>query len=197
MTFAEALAFLQTRKPLRVTISGAIGSGKSTTAERLAKTLEIPRIYVGQMMRDEAKARGLTLDAFNALLEKDDTIDRAMDAKQKEIGQATPRGIFEGRTAWHFIESPDCKIFLDVDPTVSAERIFADPSKSRDLYPTLEAVIAANETRKQNEIARYSRYYGIDIYDLKNYDVVIDTTPLSRDQVFESVVIAIAEFLQK
>ncbi len=197
MTFAEALAFLQTREPLRVTISGAIGSGKSTTAERLAKTLEIPRIYVGQMMRDEAKARGLTLDAFNALLEKDDTIDRAMDAKQKEIGQATPRGIFEGRTAWHFIESPDCKLMLTVDKTVSATRIFNDKTGNRDLYPTLEAVLEANETRKQNEIARYSRYYGIDIYDLKNYDVVIDTTPLSRDEVFETVVIAIAEFLQK
>ncbi len=197
MTFSEALAFLQTHNPLRVTISGAIGSGKSTVAERLATTLEIPRIYVGQMMRDEAKARGLTLDAFNTLLEKDDTIDRMMDAKQKEIGEATLRGIFEGRTAWYFIENTDCRVMLTVDETVSATRIFNDKAGNRDLYPTLEAVLKANETRKQNEIARYSRYYGIDIYDLDNYDIVIDTTPLSRDEVFETVVISIAEFLQK
>ena len=53
-----------------ITISGNIGSGKSTIAKRLAKSLRYPALDVGGMRRAEAKRRGMTLAAFNAWAEK-------------------------------------------------------------------------------------------------------------------------------
>lgn len=195
MTLQEALTILQNTTPLRITVSGDIGSGKSTFTTRLAETLHIPRIYIGGLMREEAKKRGITLDELNALLEKDDTIDRQMDEKQKNASKTTERGIFEGRTAWYFVENPDIRVFLQVDPFISASRIATDKNALRDTYATVEEIMEANQKRKQSEIERYQSYYGIDAYNPANFDVIIDTSSLSIEEVYEKTVIALAEFL--
>lgn len=195
MNVEKALEILKTTSPLRITVSGDIGSGKSTFTTKLAETLEIPRVYIGGLMREEAKKRGITLDELNALLEKDDTIDRQMDAMQKDVSKTTEKGIFEGRTAWYFVENPSVRVFLAVSPLTSATRIATDKNASRDTYQTVEEVMAANEARKRSEIERYQTYYGIDAYNTANFDVIIDTSTLSIDEVFAQTVIAIAEFL--
>ena len=186
---------LKSISPLRITVSGAIGAGKSTFAKRLAQELDIPRMYMGQVMREEAARRGMTLDAFNALLEVDDQVDRDVDAMQVEKGRELARAVFEGRTSWHFIESPDVTLFFTVDPRVAAERIFRDDSALRDQYGSVEEIMAANEKRKANELLRYQTYYGINVYDLDNYDLVIDTSRLTVEEVFQTATARIADFL--
>ena len=196
MNLNEALQFLKTRPKLRITISGDIGSGKSTFGERLAKELDIPRIYIGGLMRQEAKKRGMTLDEFNHLLENDESVDKLMDKLQREQSKTLQRGIFEGRTSWFFVEEPDAKVYLAIDEKTSAQRIWNDKNnKNRDKYGSIEQVLQANRLRKQNEIKRYERYYKIDVYDKSNYDIVIDTGELSKDEAFEKTVIAIAEHI--
>ena len=197
MTFDDALHRLTSPSPLRITLSGDIGSGKSTFGKHLAEALTIPRIYIGGLMREEAKKRGITLDAFNAMLQTDETIDREMDAMQTEVGRQTPRGIFEGRTSWYFIENPDARVYLSVREEVGAERVWGDEDNSaRDTYASLEAVKEANQKRKQSEIDRYQRYYNIDVYNHDNYDIVIDTSERTIDEVYRDTVIAIAEWLE-
>lgn len=196
MTFEEAFAFLQTVTPLRITVSGDIGAGKSTFAKRLAEELGIPRIYVGQLMREEAARRGLTLDAFNALLEKDDSIDRQMDALQGQKAEEIERGVFEGRTSWFFVKNADVRTFFKVDAHQAAGRIWGDSNDLRDTYPSKESLAEANIARKQSEMERFTKYYGINAYDLANFDLIIDTTELDIQGVFETSVIQIAEFLK-
>lgn len=196
MNYQEALDLLKKRETLRITVSGDIGSGKSTFSKHLAEELDIPRIYIGQFMREEAKERGITLDELNKLLEEDDEIDRLMDQKTHEVSKKEEKGIFEGRTAWYFTVKPDAKVFLSVDPDVSAQRIWEEKNDAlRDTYASIDDLKRANKERKKSEEARYHQYYNISAYDKKNFDIVMDTTDLTIDEVFEQTVIAIAEHI--
>ncbi len=197
MTFEESLDQLNQTSPLRITVSGDIGAGKSTFAKRLAETLNIPRIYIGQFMREEAAKRGITLEEFGKLLEQDDAIDREMDAHQQEVARQTPRGVFEGRTAWHFVENPDVKVFIAVSEEQAAKRIFSDKNALRDKYATETEVLEGNKRRKQSEITRYQTYYGIDVYDQSNFDIIIDTSEKTLEEVFQDGILQIAAFLHK
>ena len=177
-------------------MSGDIGSGKSTFSKHLATELDVPRIYIGQFMREEAKARELSLDEFNKLLEEDDEIDRLMDQKTHDASVKEEKGVFEGRVAWHFTVEPNAKVFLSVNPNVSAERIWNEKGDAlRDTYASVADLKAANKERKKSEEARYHQYYDISAYDKKNFDIVIDTSEIGIDEVFEQTVIAIAEHI--
>lgn len=197
MNFPECLAFLKQQNPLRITVSGDIGAGKSTFAKHLAEELNIPRIYIGQLMREEAARRNLTLDAFNALLQEDDTIDRQMDELQERKAHEIARGVFEGRTSWYFVKNADVRVFFTVDPHAAAARIWEDTSSLRDTYANKEALAQANIARKQNETDRFTTYYNLNVYDPANFDLVIDTTKHDIQGVFELGVCQIAEFLSK
>jgi predicted cytidylate kinase len=197
MTYQEALDFLKRKDPLRITVSGDIGAGKSTFAKHLATEIGVPRIYIGQLMREEAAKRNLTLDEFNAQLEQDDEIDRYMDSLQTDKSKEVDRGVFEGRVSWYFVENPDAKLFFTVNQNLAAERIFADKNDLRDQYASVEELATANKQRKQSEETRYKNYYGISAYNPENFDLIIDTTKMNIQEVFEHTVIRLAEFLKK
>jgi cytidylate kinase len=192
----EALEILRQTDPLRITVSGDIGSGKSTFAKRLASDLGVERIYIGALMREEAARRGLTLDQFQQLLITDDTFDRQVDALQNDKSKMMTRGIFEGRTAWHFVHEPTVRLFFKVDPEIAAERLWNANDQTRDTYKSIEEIVAANEARKQAEEQRYHDYYGISAYDPKNFDLIIDTSKKSIDEVYSEAVEAIATRLK-
>lgn len=197
MTFDQALTKLKHTSPLKITVSGDIGAGKSTFSKRLAEALDIPRIYIGQFMREEAARRKITLDALSKLFEQDPSLDYKLDEMQKERSRQVQKAVFEGRTSWYFVENPTIKIYLSVDPKIATERIWHDRSDKRDQYGTIEALYKANQERKESEIYRYKTYYNIDVYDTRNYDLVLDTTDLSIDQVFEQAIIQMAEKLDR
>lgn len=198
MTHVEAIEFLKNQTPLRITVSGDIGSGKSTFAKHLAEILNIERIYAGQIMREEAARQGVTLQEFNELLEVDDEVDKRVDELQTNKSKEIEKGVFEGRTAWHFIINPDIKVFLSVNSEIGAERVYADKTNTlRDKYSSLQEVIELNAKRKISEKKRYNNYYNIDVYDFNNFDLIIDTSTIGVKEVFESTVIKIAQFLSK
>jgi len=197
MTFDQALTKLKHTSPLKITVSGDIGAGKSTFAKHLAEVLDIPRIYIGQFMREEAAKRKITLDALSKLFEQDPSLDRKLDELQRERSRQVDRAVFEGRTSWHFVENPTIKLYLAVDPKVATERIWQDRSDKRDQYGTIEALYKANQKRKESEIYRYKTYYNINVYDTNNYDLVIDTTNLSIEQAFEQAIIQMGEKLDE
>lgn len=175
-----------------ITISGKPGSGKSTIAERLARALGVPRYYIGGLRRKMAADRGLTLEALNALGEKQDWTDREVDEYQRTLGQTEHNFVIEGRTSFHFIPH-SLKLFFDVAPEVGAQRVFNDFKSGRRTpessgNATLDDVRAMLNRRIASDVLRYQQYYGIEnIYDPKHYDAVIDTTNLTPDQMFDRV----------
>ena len=174
-----------------ISFSGAIGSGKSTIAKKLAKKLDWPRYYIGGIRRQIAKERGLTLAGYNKLGEKDPTTDSEVDEYQKRLGKTLDNFVIEGRTSWHFIPH-SIKIYLDVTEKEGANRIFKDikindKRNEAKALNTLNDVYKSIKARKKSDIARYKKYYNIDAFDHKNYDFVLDTTNIDIEKVFKIV----------
>jgi len=47
--------------------------------------------------------------------------------------------------------------------------------------------------RQKGDVARFKKWYGVDVLDMKKYDAVIDTTKLSQKQVLKKVVEALSK----
>lgn len=184
-----------------ISLSGWPGSGKSAVAKRLAQEFGWPFYSMGQLRRQAAKRRGLTLEEYNQLAMTDISTDLEVDEYQTKLGCEQDNFIIDGRTSWHFIPH-SYKIFLAVDPEIGAQRIFQDLQKSNerneaDNLDSLAAVIANNHQRVDNDRQRYRQYFGIDAYDLDNYDEVVDTTNLDLEQVVVKVADLIRQRLSK
>ncbi|MFA6171270.1 MAG: cytidylate kinase family protein [Patescibacteria group bacterium] len=174
-----------------ISFSGLPGSGKSTIAKKLAEKLGWPRYYMGGIRRQKAKDRGMTLAEYNKLGETDPSTDNEVDEYQKKLGETEDNFVIEGRTSWIFIPR-SLKIFLAVDEMIGAQRIFDQLKKEnhrnedKDIN-TLEDLIASQRKRMGSDRLRYKKYYGIDVFEEKNYDFVLDTSHLTREEVLEKI----------
>ncbi|MBI5871514.1 cytidylate kinase family protein [archaeon] len=169
-----------------ITISGALGSGKTTVADLLAKRLKIKRHSVGSLMRDMARERKTSLLKLSRQAETDSSIDRELDKKQIQLGKEKDNFIIDGRLSWHFI--PDSfKIFLDVNDKEAAKRIFKARRSDEKYNTTLKKTLQNIKKRKTSEIKRYRHYYGLNYYNKKNYDLVIDTTDISAEEAAKDI----------
>ncbi|MFH1401228.1 MAG: cytidylate kinase family protein, partial [Nanoarchaeota archaeon] len=177
-----------------ITIGGTPGSGKSSIAKRIAKQFKFNRYYVGQMARDVARERGMSLVDFLELGEKDPSVDRMLDEYQRKIAEREDGIIIEGRTSF-FIIPKSVKLFVKVDSLVGAERIFRDlklnPDRNEGRFDDAKQVMRNNLRRMETDRKRYLRYYGKDFLDESQYDFVLDTTDLSLDEAVKQVALFI------
>ncbi len=180
-----------------ISISGKPGSGKSSVAKIISKKLDMKRYYIGQIQRDIAKKKGITINELSKIEEKDDSTDRMVEGMIEKLGKTEDNFVIESRTAFHFIPQ-SIKIFLDVSDEEGAKRVFNESKealkkRNEPLYNNIEQVKKANKERMESEKKRYKEYYGIDPYDHKKYDLVIDTTDLS----IKETVNRISDYLNK
>lgn len=174
-----------------ISFNGDEGSGKSTIAKLVAAEFNYPRYYMGQIFRDMAAKRNLTLVEYLKLGETDPAIDKEVDDYLINLSQKESNFIIESRTAWHFIPT-SLKIYLSVDEKEGANRVFKELQKENERNEvkgdfSLEDVLKKIKERRVTDDARYLKYYHIDIRDKKNYDFILDTTNLSKEEVFDKV----------
>lgn len=172
---------------MKITISGKAGSGKSTVAKLLSERLKIKHYSIGDLMRAMAKDKGMTLLELNKLAEKDKSIDFELDNKLKELGKTKNNFVVDGRLTAFFIPDAEVKVFLDTNDKVRAERILKDKrdhEKSKDISEMMGKI----SKREESEKKRYKRYYGIDYSDRKPYNLAIDTTNVTPDEVVEMII---------
>ena len=171
-----------------ISISGRPGSGKSTAGEFLAQALGYRRYYMGGLRREMAKERGISLAELNRLGETDIFTDRDVDEYQRKLGETEDNFVIEGRTSFYFIPK-SYKIFLDCLITEGARRIWrqieteGNKRNEDDRVKSVADMEASLRERFASDQKRYKKYYGIDVYDLSHYDLVIDTTHLNQDEV--------------
>jgi CMP/dCMP kinase len=175
-----------------ITISGALGSGKSTVAKILVQKFNLKHYSTGDFMREIANKRGITLLELSKLAETDRSIDKELDNYQIQLGKDEDNFIIDARLGWHFIPN-SIKIFLDVTDEEAAKRIFkegrTDEKYNTDLNATLENI----KNRRASEIKRYQDYYNLNYYDHNNYDLVVDTTEIPAEEVAEKIIKFIEE----
>ena len=175
-----------------ITIAGTAGSGKTTLAKRLAEELKLKRYYMGSIMRDIARKRGITLNELDELRKTDPSVDKAVDDFLVKIGKEEDNLVVESRTAVHFI--PDSiKICLMVSPRIGAERIRKEmvekggEERNEQMGKSIEEQTDLIKRRTASEREIYKKYYGFDMLDESIYDFCIDTSSLTIEQVHDKV----------
>ena len=154
-----------------LTVSGPAGSGKSTAAAELADALDYEHVSGGDLFRELAADRGLSLIEFNRLAEEEDSIDRDLDRRLRETARDRDDVVLEARlSGWMAGEYADLRIWLDAPLSVRAARV-ADREEKSVGEAREESV-----TRARSEARRYREYYGIEITDLSIYDLVVNTS---------------------
>jgi predicted cytidylate kinase len=165
-----------------IAISGDLGSGKSTVAAILAQRTGGRLISTGMLQRDIAAKRGISTLQANLDAETDESIDEQIDGMLVNEGKTGPPTVFDSRMAWHFVPSA-LKIHIVVAPDIGAERIHNRSGSTAEQYDNLDAAQAAVEARATSEQARFLSKYQVDISRLGNYDLVIDSSDTSQDDI--------------
>lgn len=115
-------------------------------------------------------------------------IDTILDDRQIKLWKTEDNFIIDGRLAFHFIPNA-IKIFLTVSPEEAAHRIFADQTRQGvEAHENIENTIANIQTRRKSEDDRYLKYYRLHIYDMSLYDIVIDTTNRTPEEIFDEII---------
>lgn len=169
-----------------VTISGMIGSGKSTVASALAKKLKFKHLSTGDVMRKIAEEKGITPVELNRLAEKDPSFDRMIDSKTAELGKKEDDFVMDSRLAFHFIPK-SIKIFLDVSLDIAAKRIFTQKRAKEKENISLSATKANIKEREASELKRYRQMYNLDYTKHSNFDLVVDTSDTDVNQIVKKI----------
>ena len=175
-----------------ITITGKPGSGKTTVAKALAEKLGFKHYSVGDMRGQLATEKGMTIDELNEIGKKEDWTDKEIDNRIAELGKSSDNLVVDGYMAWHFIPN-SIKIFFDVDLKVAAERIFKNQRPDEKHQDNVDDVYEMINNRMENNLERYKKWYDIDLHDLSQYDLLIDTSDLTFEQCMDTVL----EFIKK
>jgi len=168
-----------------ITISGMPGAGKGTAAALLAKRLNYPVYSIGDIRRSLARSRGMTLAEFNTYGETHPETDLDVDLWQGRMAKKIGRGIFEGRVSYAMIPQ-SIRIYLACSIQEGARRIMQDQQEKRKFeadHGTYAKTVRSIRRRLKSDRERYRRYYGLDIHDRTQYDLVINTTKLQSTDV--------------
>lgn len=182
---------------LNITITGDLGSGKSSVAKVLCKMLDFNYFSTGVIQRQIAKEKGLNTLELNYFSENNLDIDKYIDDQVVKLNDVPDPFILDSRMAWHFIRK-SFKIYLTVDPIVAAQRVIAD--NQREGEPVIEDAYQKSLNlleRRAAEDKRFKAIYGVDCGDLTNYDLVMDTTGFTIDEIAKKIVERYTEFLNQ
>lgn len=180
---------MQSSRPpyFRITVTGDPGSGKSTFSRTIAALTGFRLITAGNIFRQLAAKKGISVTELNELAESQSGIDKMVDDYLLSLNEAEEDLIIDSRMAWHFV-SDALKIRLTVEPKIAAMRIYADTAELREKFSDLDTAAEEIARRKKSEVFRYSKLYGVDISDPKNFDLVIDTSHKAPSDVTSAFV---------
>ncbi len=170
---------------MKITISGPPGSGTTTVAKILSSKLGLKLISAGEIFRQLARHRGMTVEEFGKYAEANPDIDTLIDKTQKEMAEKEENAIVEGRLSGWMIKEAELKIWLFAKPEIRYERIAKREGK--------DLSVVRQETRQREEVekSRYSKFYGIDINDWSIYDLVINSGSFDAESIAEIILTAI------
>ncbi|QIB75193.1 AAA family ATPase [Halogeometricum borinquense] len=173
---------------LFITVSGPPGCGATTLCKGLSRSLDCGYVSGGDIFRELAEERGMSLSQLIAKADESDEIDRALDRRLRTVaeqwGASNKPFVLESRLAgWLAGNRADLRIWLDAPEEVRVER-------TRDR----EELEAEMRVREVSEAGRYESYYGIDVSDQSFYDLQMNTARWSPEALLDIVLRAIEDY---
>ncbi len=166
----------------KMSITGDIGSGKSVITRLLGEETGYRLYSTGQLQREIAARRGMSTLELNRYAETHPEIDEEIDSASRALRSKPEALIIDSRIAWNFIPE-SFKVYLVVDGNIAAERILSDDVRQTESYEDLATARDDIRRRRRSEKERFSELYGIDLLDLNNYDLVVDTSCSSPQEI--------------
>ena len=169
-----------------ITITGELGSGKSTVAQLLCDKYGFTKYSTGTIQREIAKEKGITTLELNQQMSNDvnNKFDAMIDNKTIEISRNNIGKdiVYDSRMAWHFVEE-SFKVYVTVDIHVAANRVIMADRGQEEHYDSLEEAAKSLIKRKQLEDSRFAQIYSVNTTDFDNYDLILDSTAISPDEL--------------
>ena len=172
----------------KISLAGDLGSGKSTVAKILISRLGAEYYSTGAIVRSIAEKRGMTITELNIYMETHPEIDQEIDDGIAALSDVERCLIIDSRMAWHFTKGT-FKVYLSCDVETGSLRIM-HANRACDHSATLEETMATTRARRESEKKRYLEQYGVNIKDLSNYSLIVDTTVATPEEIAECIISA-------
>ena len=171
---------------MNITLTGNLGAGKTSVCNELKK-LGFEIISTGSIFRKIAEEKNISVLELNEIAKKDRSIDDMIDNRTIELGKTVDNKIFDSRLAWNFI--PDSfKVFLYIDTDEAAARVVAGENRNAEEYNSFEEARDSLYKRAKLEQARFKELYSIDYYNASNYNLVIETTSATPQEIANEII---------
>ena len=165
----------------RITISGHPGSGTSTLVKGICKSKGWSSLNGGDIFRQEAKNRGLSLSEFEKICSEDPIVDKSLDEiLQKHIADPNGYDVLESRLCgwWAYKMDIDClRIWLHASEEARAMRVV-----NREGL-TIEEATSNNKERTKVDKIRFEEMYGLNPEDETPYTHIIDASNMNAEEV--------------
>ena len=167
-----------------ISITGRLGSGKSTVCGIMKERYGFEIFSTGTINREYARRLGISTLELNKRLNDDPSLDHEIDGTVTKLSEERKdeKLIFDSRMAWHFAKNT-FKIFLTIDAMEAARRVMLNQRGAEEHYDTVEEACQKLVERSRVERDRFVDIYGVDYYDYNNFDIVVDTTSRTPEEV--------------
>ncbi len=161
-----------------IVVSGPPGSGKSTYAKLIAKDFCLNYLTTGSLFRSLALKEGLSLSELSRRALEDPSIDLAIDKWSLEKAKEGGLVIDSHLAGWVLEGLADIRIMVTAPLSVRLERIMGRDRKSKP------EVVEETLEREYTQLERFYKYYGYDTSNTLNFDLVINTSSLTIEEVY-------------
>ncbi|MDF2802323.1 MAG: hypothetical protein K0S61_2226 [Anaerocolumna sp.] len=173
---------------MHITITGNLGSGKSTICKILEEKYGFEIYSTGKVQRELAREMNMTTLEMNQLMCSDHKYDTMIDDATAKISKENKDKniIFDSRLAWNFVEE-SFKVFLSVSLDVAAERVINDNRGKEEQYGSILEAKEMLRARAATEDKRYREMYNLEYFNFSNYNLVIDSTYTSTEVISSTI----------
>ena len=180
-----------------ISLGGELASGKGAVSKILMQDLNFGIYRSGGYFRKLANNMEMGVTSFNIYVKEHPEIDKKIEYSATEYAKENNNFIIDARLGWYAVPE-SFKVYLKVDINVAAKRAFEDAlRKSSESFDTLEEQKADMQKRYKLENERYFNLYGVRKEDESNYDLVLDTTTLTPQEVADKIKEQYFEWLER
>lgn len=174
---------------MQITFSGRLGSGKSTVCAILRDKYGYEIYSTGTVQRKAAEEMGIDTLELNKRMKENPELDHVIDDAVVKLSRerAGDDIVFDSRMAWHFAENT-FKVYMYVDPKVAGERVFNANRGNVETYSSPEEAAEKLMERAMEENRRFKEIYGVDNLDFNNYDLIVDSTFATPEEIASTIV---------